>query len=373
MTPFVPSRDKYEAVNRLSSLTGDGPEELGPGSKERKRVLQNVVRFLELPVDPGLNKVALGAAIMEALGGPWGPECHSTGYTITLVGLDRVLFYATQAADALGRVADARPRSIEEEAERIVAACGSAFAEVLDMRTCVTLMKNRGDRNWAQSEWPGWYFESTGRATCMAKEGGEPGPQYGSVRFDYRLAHVWDFKAHSVRMASNSLNPKMILNDSAAIDSCVVAEGGVGFIVGHGDARYDVDGSLRQWMASMKKSGGVKSRSAKSGRSRAFKATFAMTHIDALFLPDADTIAQGLADGWLKNNFQVGFHQIDGDSPRAGKYLLDGRKMPEGILIGRHETNVEAGMYRKMAEEVLLAVEAPLMDAQGALFEDDET
>ena len=98
MGDFVPSRDKLEAVNRISALTHGGPEDLGPGSKERKRVLEKVVAFFGLPIDVSLNKVELGRAVVEALGGTWTGACYSTGYTITLHGLDLVLALALAEA-----------------------------------------------------------------------------------------------------------------------------------------------------------------------------------------------------------------------------------------------------------------------------------
>src|SRR5262245_62047272 len=104
MAGFVPSRDKLEAVNRISALMHGGPEELGPGSKERKRVLEKVVTFFDLPIATSVNKVALGRAIVEALGGTWTEACYSTGYTITLHGLDLVLRLATAEAERRGAI-----------------------------------------------------------------------------------------------------------------------------------------------------------------------------------------------------------------------------------------------------------------------------
>ncbi len=118
MIDFVPSREKLEAVNRISALTHGGPEELGPGSKERKRVLEKVATFFNLPVDVSVNKVELGRAVVEALGGTWTSTCYSTGYTITLHGLDLVLELAM--AEAVRRGTTERPviSAVEDEAAR---------------------------------------------------------------------------------------------------------------------------------------------------------------------------------------------------------------------------------------------------------------
>lgn len=116
--PIVRSRDKLQAVNRISSLTGSGPEELGPGAKERKRVLERLVEGLHLDLDVTLNKVDLAEAIVETLGGSWGPGCYSTGHTITLTGLDRVLEAATaEVARRSGHSDARRPGLLQADGE----------------------------------------------------------------------------------------------------------------------------------------------------------------------------------------------------------------------------------------------------------------
>src|SRR5262249_25669967 len=148
-----------------------------------------------------------------ALGGIWTPDCYSSGYTITLVGLDRVLQLAEKQMGRSGTTPSETDLALVQEATSILVACAEKFAEPLEMRRCVTAMYQRSDRNWAQSEWPGFYFEGTARAACMATVGGGPGPRVGSVQFDYQLGRVWDFKAHSVQMANGRINDQMILND----------------------------------------------------------------------------------------------------------------------------------------------------------------
>lgn len=331
---FTPSRDKLEAVNRISALVRGGPEELGPGSKERKRVLEKVVDFFELPADKSKDKVALGRAVVEALGGSWSSDCYSTGYTITLVGLDLVLELSQAEAIRRGLAAEGREDlGIEQEARQVLDACAPMFEEPLDMRRCVVEMHDRSDPNWAQSEWPGFYFEGTARAACMAVAGGGPGPRLGSVQFDYELARVWDFKAHSLRMADGRANNNMILNSSAAVDECIEVFGGLGFVVAHGEAAYDQSGTLHNWMAEMKAKAGVRTRTATSGRSRVLKATFIVRRLDALFFDSLDLLLGGMEDGWLRADFQAGFHQIDGVSQRRGKYMLDTAKMPQHVVV----------------------------------------
>ena len=52
---FKPAVSKIEAVNRISVLTGSGVEDLGPGSKERKRVLINLARVVAPFLEIGLS------------------------------------------------------------------------------------------------------------------------------------------------------------------------------------------------------------------------------------------------------------------------------------------------------------------------------
>ncbi len=90
------ARGKLEAVTRLASLTGSPPETLGPGSKERKSVLVNLAKGLDISVDLQAAKPQLGAQIAAALDAPWDESCWSTGQTITLDGLNNLLVGAEQ-------------------------------------------------------------------------------------------------------------------------------------------------------------------------------------------------------------------------------------------------------------------------------------
>ena len=85
------ARSKLEAVSRLSGLTHRPPESLGPGSKERKSVLINLAADLGLVVDTRAPKPILGEQMAEMLGVAWDTTCWSTGSTVTLEGLNRIL------------------------------------------------------------------------------------------------------------------------------------------------------------------------------------------------------------------------------------------------------------------------------------------
>jgi hypothetical protein len=89
---FIPAENKFEVVNRISRIAGGGREILGPGSKERKSVLLRLARVLSLP-EPllRLNKPALAKEIADRLRQPWDRDCWSTGSTVTLTGLNRLL------------------------------------------------------------------------------------------------------------------------------------------------------------------------------------------------------------------------------------------------------------------------------------------
>ena len=71
---FVPASNKLEAVIRISNLTNSGPEDLGPGSKERKSVLTNLALGLGMEVDPGHSKQQLADILAAFLGGQWAPS-----------------------------------------------------------------------------------------------------------------------------------------------------------------------------------------------------------------------------------------------------------------------------------------------------------
>lgn len=88
---FLAARSKLEAVTRISAVADAPPETLGPGSKERKSVLVNLANNLALEVDVAADKPELGRQISLKFDMFWTPECWSTGHTITLEGLNRIL------------------------------------------------------------------------------------------------------------------------------------------------------------------------------------------------------------------------------------------------------------------------------------------
>ena len=132
------ARSSFEAVSRLSGLTHRPPESLGPGSKERKSVLINLAADLGLAVDTRAAKPILGQQMAEMLGVGWDTSCWSTGSTVTLEGLNRILggaeshITAQRRAPQLEVIAPASSasftpaRSKLEAVSRISALTGSA-------------------------------------------------------------------------------------------------------------------------------------------------------------------------------------------------------------------------------------------------------
>jgi hypothetical protein len=246
---FVAARSKLEAVTRISALTHSPPETLGPGSKEKRSVLANLAAGLGIDAPPKATKIDLGAKLAESLHVTWGPECWSTGQTITLIGLNRLLEGAEWRVEASGSAGN---HSLFEtalgEALGILAVLESALPPHLDGRTCVCEMLKAEDRHWAQDEWAGFYFEFVGLPACINAYAGGP-VTYANTRFDYSLGSVWDFKLHA---AATDHAP---LNAIDATRECLVSGRGVGFVVLEGDTDYD-EGEMREWQREIRLANG---------------------------------------------------------------------------------------------------------------------
>ena len=91
MVSYTSARSKAEAVARMYRLAGRPVEPLGPGSKEKRSALEALGAALGLDLTSVPGKHECGATIAQRLGVVWDDECHSTGDTITLTGLNRVL------------------------------------------------------------------------------------------------------------------------------------------------------------------------------------------------------------------------------------------------------------------------------------------
>jgi hypothetical protein len=275
---FRPARSKLEAVNRISALTRSGPQDLGPGSKERKSVLVNLAAGLRLDIDTALNKVDLGAAIAARLGALWSPRYWSAGQTITLEGLNALLAAGERRLGLLGQGAEDAFVTPCEEAEALLAALAEAIDTAWDGRRCVEMMRDAEFRHWRQTEWIGWYFEYVGIAALVNAFGGAP-RRVLNTSFDYALRSTWDLKAHSSGGADVA-----ILNDLDAIDACLDEPGGLGFIVLTGDPDFSTSAEFDVWHREQRGAGPA------HDRSRALKSGFVPRQLDAYHLPSATAL-----------------------------------------------------------------------------------
>lgn len=269
---FRPARGKLEAVNRISALTRSGPQDLGPGSKERKSVLVNLAAGLSLDVDTTLSKVELGAAIAARLGAPWSPRYWSTGQTITLDGLNALLAAGERALGLLGQGAADAFATPAEEAHALLAALADAIDATWDGRRCVQSMRDAEFRHWRQTEWIGWYFEYVGIPALVNAFGGGP-KRVLNTSFDYSLRTTWDLKAHSTGGENAA-----ILNDLDAIHAGLTEPGGLGFIVLTGDPGFSDSAAFDTWHRAQRGAGPAHERS------RALKSSFTPQRLDAYHL-----------------------------------------------------------------------------------------
>lgn len=334
---FEPARSKIEAVNRISHLTGSGPEWLGPGSKEHKSVLINLAKALAPHHDTGLSKTKLGAALADEFGAPWSDACASTGETISLVGLNVIL---AGAELRLGRLGIGRAMLLdtpEAEGEALVAALLDGWRAqhqadggkrvVWDGRSCIEWMSDQGlTRGPNDNEWQGFYFEARGREILNSAFTPNPTPprsRYSNTPFDYSLRYVWDLKAHTdswrhpltgaVRPGQSSAP----LNDQVAMEECI-ADQGLGFLMLSGCAVADEDGEFVAWHRSRKAKLGVKSKSSNSGNSRRRKAAFEPLYVEAFYFHNSHALEEAKAAGCL-TGFQDGFRQAPDGPGKEGR------------------------------------------------------
>jgi len=309
MNEFVPARSKLEAVGRISNLTNSGPEDLGPGSKERKRVLVNLAHGLGLNLDAvNLTKQELGAQILNTLGGAWSSECESVGQTITLIGLNRILEFAEKRLSADYRMEPMR--TVEHEARSILEVSRDAIPSNWVGRDCVMEMKDGGSTKWKQTEWQGFYFEFRTIGKLVNRFGGGP-IRIGVTEFDYKLNRIWDLKVHSNYGVNGADKPNKTcqLNDQVAM-SQVVRDGGLGLVILSGDPTYSEEFS--RWHKEFRGSSGLPTKK--------LKEEFMPTHLEAFFIPNPSELEKALQSKML-SEFAQG-RQPNG-AVRAPKYSLN--------------------------------------------------
>lgn len=91
MVRYVSAATKAEASARMYLLAGRPVEPLGRGSKEKKSALVALGSLLGLDLEAVPGKTECGRVIADHLGVEWDARCHSTGDTITLDGMNRLV------------------------------------------------------------------------------------------------------------------------------------------------------------------------------------------------------------------------------------------------------------------------------------------
>ncbi|QCX28486.1 hypothetical protein [Nocardioides jishulii] len=344
---FEPARSKIEAVNRISALTGSGPERLGPGSKEHKRVLVNLATHLAPHLDTRLSKTKLAAALAYEFDAPWNDQCESTGETISLRGLNVLLAGAERRLGKLGK-SHVDFTSPAEEGQALASALVDVWRSEKqadgtkrvrwDALKSIQWMVDQGVTNGPnQSEWQGFYFEARGKAAlneAFTPREAQVATRFANTDFDYSLNFLWDLKAHTSAwwspqtQSEQRSSPDSILNDKAAMELAVAA-GGLGFLMVSGRAVSDDDGTFTQWHRDFKARQGKTPRSSNSGKSRRRKAAFEPSHIDVFFVPDVESLLEARERGVLKE-YSQGRQPRGSDgsvgAPRPPKYSLNTAK-----------------------------------------------
>lgn len=352
---FQPARSKIEAVNRISMLTNSGPEWLGPGSKEHKRVLLNLNQGLHLDLDSRLSKTKLGRALANEFGAPWTDACESTGETISLIGLNTILAGAELRFGRFGSDLAMLFGTPEEEGRALAAALLDAFRPTTfadkskrvhwDGRRCVKWLADNetGDQN--QMEWPGFFWEHRARTilnTVFAPNPNPPRIKYGPKPFDYSLNFVWDLKSHTeswldpatgIMTSGQSGAP---LNDAQSMDECI-ADQGLGFLMVGGTAIADAGGAFKAWHDKFK---GKAAAPSNSGASRRRKAAFEPLHVDAYWFANLEAFGAAKVAGHILG-FKQG-KQAPGRIGQAGvdrrpKYNLSKSAAGQGIHVARYD------------------------------------
>jgi DNA (cytosine-5)-methyltransferase 1 len=310
---FAPARDKLEAVNRLSSNAGGPPESLGTGSKERKSVLVTVGRCLGLPESSfAASKPNLARNLVETMGGSWDDECWSTGSTVTLEGLNRILRPLEQRMQSRPRH-EAAGTSPAEEGQRILDVVVRHTPRTVRGRDAVTEMRLAHSMDWAKSEWPGFYFEYVNLGPLMSSLGGAPAKTDNPrVVLDLQAQHVWDLKVHRKGVVWT------ILNDKAATDWVLSEHGGIGLVVLTAAMEFDED--FGEWFRAERLRHGKtpRGRNRPASYSRRLKSAARMERLDVLYFTRDGwqcAVDRGVVRGW-------GQPPQPGGQPRNAKYQI---------------------------------------------------
>lgn len=351
---FVPARSKIEAVNRISALTGSGPERLGPGGKEHKRVLVNLVNGMRLDV-PITTKHGTAEALAREFNAPWSDICISTQGTITLIGLNVLLAGAERRLGRLGVDRALLFGTPEEEGRALAAALVDGFSPTRfpDGSERVHWSGHRSVR-WLESnqtgqanqmEWPGFYWEFQARTILGRRLAPNPNPprtKYGPEPFDFSLNFVWDMKAHTeawldpLTGKTDRGQTSMPLNDAESMDLCI-ADQGLGFLTVGGVAIADIGDAFKTWHDGFK---GKASAPSNHDRSRRRKAAFEPLHVDAFWFANLESFCAAKAAGLI-----TGFKQGKQAPTQSGglgrvrrpKYNLSSKAVGTSVHLVRYD------------------------------------
>jgi hypothetical protein len=145
---------------------------------------------------------------------------------------------------------------------------------------------------------------------------GGAGPTIGNVTIDYAVrGEPWDFKAHPSKPSGGWV----YLNDVAAVDTCALHLGGIGWVIAVGEAEYDEDGSFKRWHDDLKgeRSAYEAKRIARGAPSRRRKRSFKCTHFIVAKVDDTKQISQAIEDRLLTAKMQAGQRNSNGKTRRA--------------------------------------------------------
>jgi len=345
---FRPARSKIEAVTRIAALTNSPKEWLGPGGKEHKSVLINLAAHMLRDADINRSsKTKMAASIAHELGVPWTDECESTGYTISLPGLNMILAGAERRLGLLGsEVSDALSMP-EDEGDALAAALLATLPPHWDGRKAVNWLADRGLRGANDNEWQGFYGEERAKlvlSRAFTPSDHPPRVRYGNTVFDYALNFVWDIKVHTeVQIYMDSRTKaggnEVLLNDGRAMRACI-AEQGLGFLIVSGGALMDESGEFVGWHRQFKARRTDKEPAvSNSGKSRVRKAAFMPIHAEAFWVPNSDALDAAILGGRLRVRpigRQPPREKGGEGAARNDKFEMRMREAREGIRVARY-------------------------------------
>lgn len=345
---FRPARSKIEAVTRIAALTNSPKEWLGPGGKEHKSVLINLADRLLPEADINRSsKTKMAASIAHELGVPWTDKCESTGYTISLPGLNMILAGAERRLGRLGSEVTDALVTPQDEGGALAAALLARLPHHWDGQASVKWLADRNLRGANDNEWQGFYGEERAKlvlARAFTPNDHPPRVRYGNTVFDYALNFVWDIKVHTeVQVFADRTKPgknETLLNDERAARDCM-DEQGLGFLIVSGAAAMDESGQFVEWHRAFKaKMLGKPAAPSNSGASRTRKAAFNAMHVESFWVPNTEALDAAILGGALKVKpigRQAPKRAGEAGAPRADKFEMKMRQARGQVRVARYD------------------------------------